>query len=86
VLILDLLSSFYDENVRLQMRKFLLESTLLQLERLGRGAGLAVSVGTPPASPDLACLFERLHSAAPQVLTHAPPAAAPRDSGQLRLL
>jgi len=82
VLILDLLSTFYDENVRIRMRKYLLETILLHLKRMSRGAGLAVSVHLPPDASDSIQLFERLLSCAPQVLTYETPRP---DSRQLDL-
>jgi hypothetical protein len=70
ILILDFLSTFYDENVRMNTRKYLLENSLHHFQRLSRGAGLAVSAYLPPASSDALYLFERLKSAAPGVLTY----------------
>jgi hypothetical protein len=81
VLVLDLLSTFYDENVQIRMRQFLLENSIQHLQRLSRGAGLAVSVDLPPTSPDSLHLFERLQSAASQVLTYEVPAPASRQLG-----
>ena len=77
VLVLDMLASFQDENVQYRMRRFLLESSIAQLTRLSRGAGLAVFVQPPPAGGDSGPLFEHLQSAASQVLhyqVHAPEA------------
>jgi hypothetical protein len=74
VLVLDFLSTFYDENVKMQSRKFLLETSIRHFQRLGRGAGLAVSVYLPSASPDAMCLFERLRSAAPEISNYELPA------------
>jgi hypothetical protein len=82
VLVLDMLSTFYDENVRLHTRRFLLESTLLQLKRLSRGAGLAVSVHAPPPSSDAVPLFKRLKACAARVLTYEMSVSA---SQQMRL-
>lgn len=82
VLILDLLSTFYDENVQIRLRRFLLEDSIRQLQRLSRVSGLAVSVSPPPASPDSLVLFERLQSAASQVMLYEMPVPV---SGQLRL-
>ena len=73
VLILDFLSTFYDENVRLDARKFLLENSLHHFQRLCHGAGLVVSASLPPASPEALYLFERLRSAASQTLAYDPP-------------
>jgi hypothetical protein len=76
ILVLDLLSSFYDENVQLRMRQFLLEKAILHLDRLGTGPGLAVFVQPPPPAQEALNLFKRLEDAAPQVVTYqaAPPA------------
>ena len=75
-LVLDLLSTFYDENVQLRMRQFLLENAIQNLNRLSRTAGVAVIVYPPPASPDSLRLFERLKSAAPKIATYEIPAPA----------
>ena len=80
VLVLDMLASFYDENVQYRMRRFLLENSIRQLERLSSGAGLAVFVQPPAVEGDSMQLFEHLQSAASQVLTYqaqAPEAEQP---------
>lgn len=82
ILILDLLNTFYDENVQMGRRRFLLESCIQQLERLSRGPGLAVSVHPPHDSSDAIPLFERLCSVAPEVLSYETPAPL---SQQMRL-
>jgi hypothetical protein len=76
VIVLDLLSTFYDENVQLRMRQFLLENAIQNLNRLSRSAGVAVIVYPPPASPNSLRLFERLKSAAPKITTYEIPAPA----------
>jgi len=73
VVILDLLSTFYDENVRMYTRKFFLESILSHLRRLSRGAGLAVIVPSPPDSFDSQYLFGRLLASAPRVVPYKNP-------------
>ncbi len=73
IVVLDFLSTFYDENVKPGSRKFLLESSLRHFQRLSRGAGLVVSTSTPPDTEDAVYLFERLKSAASTVLTFEPP-------------
>jgi hypothetical protein len=83
ILVLGLLASFYDENVPLNMRHFLLGQALLHVQRLSRNAGLAVFVGPPPNAPEALHLFERLAHAAPQVVTYEPAGAQP---AQPRLL
>jgi hypothetical protein len=83
ILILDILSTFYDENVKARSRKFLLESSIRHFQRLSRGAGLAVSVYPPPNSPDSIYLFQRLQSTAPSVSDYTIPE---KESMQLELL
>jgi len=71
IVVLDFLSTFYDENVKPGVRKFLLEHALHRFHRLGQGAGLAVSVYAPAAmDDDSLSLFERLQSAAPTVSSY----------------
>lgn len=81
ILVLDFLSTFYDENVKAHTRKFLLESSLQHFQRLSRGAGLAVTIH-PPSSHDDFYLFQRLRSAASRVLVYEAPMP---DSQQLNL-
>jgi len=66
ILVLDFLSTFYDENVKIHTRKFLLENSLQHFQRLSRGAGLAVTIRAQ-SSHDDPCLFRRLQSSAPRV-------------------
>ena len=80
ILILDFLSTFYDENVRMNTRKFLLETSLRNFQRLSCNAGLAVSVHPPPASPDALYLFERLQACASQILSYEMPIPNPRQA------
>ena len=47
VLVLNLLDTFYDENVKLQERLRLLEVSLAELRRLCRAASVAVSASLP---------------------------------------
>jgi hypothetical protein len=82
IIILDFLSTFYDGNVNLGTRKFLLEKSLLHFQRLNHSAGLAVSVSPSPLSSDSVSLFDRLLSAAPQILDYSP---AENKSSQLGL-
>ncbi len=83
ILILDFLSTFHDENIKPQSRKFLLETSISHFQRLSRRAGLVVSVYLPPAFPDSIYLFERLRAAAPQVSKYE---LAAKSSAQLSLL
>src|SRR5262249_1075420 len=48
ILVLDLLSTFDDENVKPALRQFFLESAIQNLDRLSQRAGLAV-IAYPPA-------------------------------------
>jgi len=82
IVILDFLSTFQDENVKMQNRKFLLETSIGHFQRLSRGTGLAVSVYLPPGVADSMCLFERLRTAAPHVSSYEP---MKRETLQLRL-
>ncbi len=73
VIILDFLATFYDENVKLSARNFLLQKSIQHFQRLSRLAGLAVSMYPPAASGDSVTLCERLRSAAPSVSDYAAP-------------
>jgi hypothetical protein len=66
VLILDLLSTYYDESVPLAARLRLLEQGVAQLQRLCRQAPLAVSA-TPPPAGQPGELLARLEATADQV-------------------
>jgi hypothetical protein len=81
ILVLDFLSTFYDENVKMHTRKFLLESSLGHFQRLSQAAGLAVTIH-PPASHDDLYLFQRLSSSASRVSVYETPAP---DARQLNL-
>jgi len=83
IVILDFLSTFHDENIKPQSRKYLLETSIRHFQRLRYGAGLAISVYLPPVSPDSIYLFERLQAAAPQVSNYETSA---QTSAQLSLL
>jgi hypothetical protein len=62
-LLLDMLSTFYDENVPLIEARRLLDCCLRQVERLSQVGSLLVTL-TPPPSPERLCLVERLSAAA----------------------
>jgi hypothetical protein len=79
ILILDFLSTFYDENVKMHTRKFLLESSIRHFQRLSQGAGLAVTIKPAPSHEDL-YLFQRLISSAPRVSEYDSPVS---DSQQM---
>lgn len=70
VIVIDFLSTFYDENVKLNTRKYLLETALHHFQRLSYGAGLAVSAYLPRVSGETDYLFERLQSSASRVLLY----------------
>ncbi|MFO7624692.1 MAG: hypothetical protein R6V73_10100 [Anaerolineales bacterium] len=77
-LVLDLLATFYDENVELYESQRLLESCLGHLLRLSRLAPVIISaqaqIATQPVQ-DRNCLVQTLETAAHQVLyqAHNPP-------------
>ena len=79
VVILDFLSTFHDENVKINLRKFLLEKSLQHFQRLSRGTGLAVMVHPAPASPDSLYFFQRLQACASQVSMYTLPASGSRQ-------
>ena len=62
-LLLDMLSTFYDENVPLIEASRLLDCCLRQVERLSQAGSLLVTL-TPPPSPGRLCLVERVSAAA----------------------
>ena len=72
VLVLNLLDTFYDENVKLPERLRLLEVSLAELRRLCRQASVAVSA-VPPATNQPAELLDRLTAAAGQVWSFEEP-------------
>jgi len=72
IVILDFLTTFQDENIKINTRKYLLENSLRHIQRLSRSAGVAVSVNQPPISSDAAPLFERLQSATPHIESYEP--------------
>ncbi len=72
VLVLNLLDTFYDENVKLPERMRLLDVTLGELRRLGRAASVAVSASLPtPGQP--AELLEALAATAGKVWSFEEP-------------
>ena len=72
-LVLDLLSSFYDENVRDREAGRLLEACLVQVERLCRQAPLLVTLA-PARVPERAFLIEQVCARAGRVLVQEEPA------------
>ena len=82
ILILDLLSTFYDESIHINTRKPHFISVLFHLRRLSRGAGLAVIVPPPPASFEANFLFSRLADAASRVVVHK---TLPYDTHQMKI-
>ena len=71
-LALDLLSTFYDENVPLPESRRLLDLCLVCLRSLSAEAPLAVSVRPPRAAGPRSSLVERLAAAASQVVRLEP--------------
>ena len=71
-LVLNLLDTFYDENVKLPERLRLLEVSLDELRRLCRMASVAVSVSLPTREQP-AELLEMLSTAAGQVWSYEEP-------------
>jgi hypothetical protein len=68
ILALDLLSTFYDENVRLDEARRLLGTCIRQLQRLSRTAPVVVGARpTHELNPERRPLFEMLLAAASQV-------------------
>lgn len=67
LLVLDLLSTFYDESVPLPEARRLLEAAAQHLERLGRGGGPVVVSARPPsyACPQRAVLIDALQAVLP---------------------
>jgi hypothetical protein len=66
VLVMNLLDTFYDENVKLQERQRLLSVSLKELRRLCRAASVAVSTSLPTRDQP-GELLEMLSNAAGQV-------------------
>jgi len=60
LLVMDLLATFYDENVPAEERLRLLAGCLAQLQCLGRAAPLVVSATPPPPGAQSAELLARL--------------------------
>lgn len=80
-ILLDMLATFYDENVSLPESSRLLECCLRQVERLSQAGPLLVTL-TPPPTPDRLCLVERLSVAAHTFYSAEDP-ALPRLQPQL---
>jgi hypothetical protein len=72
VLVLNLLDTFYDENVKLAERVRLLEVSLAEIRRLCRAAAVAVSTSQPTRDQP-AELIEMLAKAAGQVWSYEEP-------------
>ncbi len=81
VIVLDFLSTFQDENVKMRKRCYLLEVSISHFQRLSRKAGLAVGVDS--SSLEVTPLFERLRAAAPKVSNYE---STSQPQGQLRFL
>ncbi|GAP22022.1 hypothetical protein [Leptolinea tardivitalis] len=78
VLVLDLLSTFYDESVPLAESHRLLENAIVHLRRLSRTAPVMVSARTPSAlCPDRLVLLDLLRAASTRVMTAEAPRLQP---------
>lgn len=76
VLVLDLLSTFYDESVRLSESARLLRQSLAALSHISRRAPVLISARRPlPAAQNRNLLLELLLDEAAQVWEEAPPPA-----------
>jgi len=83
VVILDLLSTFQDENVPAGERVRLLQTCLPHLARLSRGRGALVGVGLPESMPlEAQPLFHLLEGQATQVYAWRRP-ALPEQTARL---
>jgi hypothetical protein len=70
-ILLDLLATFYDENVPLPEARHLLESCLRQVERLSQAGSLLVTL-SPPPSPGRAFFVEEVCALAGNLYTTEP--------------
>jgi hypothetical protein len=78
VLVLDLLSTFYDESVPMAESRRLLENAIIHLRRLSRTAPVMVSARTPSAlRPERIVLLDLLRAASTQVMTAEAPRMQP---------
>jgi hypothetical protein len=73
-ILLDLLATFYDENVPLPEARRLLEACLRQVERLSQAGPLLVTL-SPPPSPERLGLVDRVCAAAHTLYTIEMPAS-----------
>lgn len=79
IVVLDLLSTFCDENVSVHQRRYLFEGCLVEIERLSRSAGAAVVVQPPSEGSDATPFLQALMRRAGRVLTLEAPKAAARQ-------
>ncbi len=77
VVVFDPLTHFYDEHVPYNMRQFLLGNCITHIQRLSKGAGMAVLVQPLPGDALVVNLYNRLIKAAPQVIPYDSHAARP---------
>jgi len=78
IILLDMLATFYDENVPAIERRRLLNGCLGEIRRLGGRAIVVVSAGRAKVpSPESDRLLEMLQAAAGQVWQSEPPLPAP---------
>jgi len=71
-LILDLLATFYDDNVHLHEAQRLLDLCLNYIERLAASAPVVIALA-PPLVAERACLIEAVCARADQVVTFEQP-------------
>lgn len=76
LLVIDLLATFYDENLPMGERLRLLDHCLARLQRLGRAAPLVVSVALPARSDELLARLERTFRRAWRFEPHSQPVQA----------
>lgn len=69
ILVLDLLNSFRDENVKLSLRRFLFNECMKHIRRLSSGPGLVVAVCKPPEHSDALPFFDEITAKAPSLVT-----------------
>lgn len=77
LLALDLLSTFYDENVRLAERQRLLLRCTVELKRLSRPAPVGALVSLHAGHPDTLALLNILENAADQIWRFEPEHSSP---------
>lgn len=85
ILVLDLLATFYDENISLAEAQNLLQLVLQEFERFRCQSPLVVSARSTAPSPERGILLEQLAEKADQVLVCEPGSFPPATSQQTQL-